>query len=115
MTMIATLLLLALETTTVQGKWTVVRDGGGRTSTVACNFVQSGKELSGTCSAANGPVPLKGTVDGNKITWTYTGESEGGTVTVTYKGTIEKPDLIQGGVTVAEYSIEGEFKATPAK
>ncbi|MBZ5604281.1 MAG: hypothetical protein LAO79_18420 [Acidobacteriia bacterium] len=86
MKMLMLLLLSAALTfaADITGKWTlnVVLDAGSGSPTF--DFVQKGEALTGTYHGQFGEAPLKGTVKGDKIEFTF-GE---GDATAKYSGTV---------------------------
>jgi hypothetical protein len=53
-------------------------------------------------------------VNGNKVTWSYKSEYDGSPITVNREGTLTG-DKITGTVSIAEYSVDGDFTATRSK
>ena len=113
---IAILIVLvpALATDAVSGKWQIHQNIVGNESDLSCTFTQSGEELSGTCDGAMGSVKINGNVAENKVTWTVQTEYNGSPLTLKYSGTLASAKMT-GGVSVDPYGVEGEFTATPAK
>jgi hypothetical protein len=104
--------LLAQTGEGISGKWDVHTVIAGNESRSACTFTQSGDELSGSCETTRGKVEIKGKVEGKTVSWAYKSEYDGTPLTVAYKGTLESAAKITGGVTVDEFSVDGEFTAT---
>jgi hypothetical protein len=72
-------------------------------------------DLTVSCTSDNGTQnSTAGKVDGKKITWTTKSEYNGSPLTINYEGKLDS-DKIVGSVTVVEFSVEGDFTATPVK
>ena len=95
----------------VTGKWlfTVTTDAG--TGTPSVTLKQTGDSLTGHYSSQLlGESELKGTVKGNKITFSFRTEVQGAPITVTYTGTIESKDAMKGSVDLGG-AASGTFTA----
>ena len=99
----------------IVGKWSIHQNIMGNESDQKCTIEVSDNKISGSCKAGDKEIPIKGTVAGNNVTWSYDTEANGGTVTLTYKATLDKEDTFAGTVDVAPYNVSGEFTATAAK
>jgi hypothetical protein len=99
----------------IVGKWSIHQNIMGNESDQQCTIAVSDNKISGSCKAGDKEIPIKGTVDGNNVTWSYDTEANGGTVTLTYKATLDKEDKFAGTVDVAPYNVSGDFTATAAK
>jgi len=85
--------------TDVSGKWlfSVVTDNGTGTPTVT--FKQQGDSITGHYSSQTlGEQDFKGTVKGNRLTFSMSLNAQGQAITVTYTGTIESADSVKGTV-----------------
>lgn len=114
--MIPLICVLALTAADVSlsGKWEVYQNISGNESRQTCTFTQDAGELTGTCETANGKVQIAGKVKDTKVTWSFKSEYNGTPLTVNYNGSIES-NKISGIVAVPEFSVDGDFSATPAK
>ncbi len=98
----------------MSGKWNVHQSIAGNDSDQTCTFTQNGSELSGTCESAQGKLTITGKVEDTKVTWSFKTEYNGQPLTVVYAGKLEAKKLA-GTVTVPEFSVDGDFSATPAQ
>ena len=121
MTTIPSLLLfaatsaLAAGAPNITGQWSVHNSIAGNESDQECKIVQTETTLTGTCKGTEKEVQIKGSIDGNKVTWKYDSEFNGSPLTLTYKGTLDDSGKIAGSVDVDPFSVTGDFTATPAK
>lgn len=93
----------------VTGKWEITTSSqrGDRTSPI--EFVQSGQDLKITMqSRQGGTVEATGKIDGDKIEWSVTQETQRGTFTRTYVGKVSE-DHMEGEV---EFGSMGSGKWT---
>jgi hypothetical protein len=95
------LLILALfagiaSAADVTGNWTAQITGpDGNNLTVAYAFKQEGAKLSGTVTGPGGDIPIQtGTVDGDKIAFTFTFTGGGGEMKVGNEGTVKGEEII---------------------
>ncbi len=88
-------LVLSAQAVNVTGKWLldVQTDAGSGTPTVT--FKQEGDKLTGHYTGQLGDVDLTGTVKGNEITFSFSGDAQGQQFKVTYTGTVDK-DTMKG-------------------
>ena len=85
------------------------------TATPALSLKQDGEKLTGEyVSAQYGKSPLKGTVKGAEVTFTFTMSVEGNGIDVTYTGTVDKDGAIAGSVNYGD-AMTGRFTATKKK
>ena len=75
----------------VTGKWMLeVNTEAGGTTTPSVTLKQQGENLTGQYSSATlGDAEVKGTIKGQNITFSLTGNAQGQSVVVTYTGTVE--------------------------
>lgn len=99
--------LRSQETVDLTGTWLlqVETSAGGGSPTFT--FKQTGDKLEGTYEGTFGKADVKGTVNGNKATWSFTAEAQGTRLNIEYRGTVEK-DTMNGTVTLGELA-EGTF------
>jgi hypothetical protein len=106
----------AAATPNLTGKWTIHQSVAGNDSDQECNFVQTDNQLTGTCKSQDGKdVPLKGNIEGSKLTWQYDSEYNGTPLTVKYSATLDDSSKISGSVEVDPFGVSGDFTATPLK
>lgn len=103
-----------LADTTLAGEWRVRNEIAGNVSEMTCTFTQKGTELTGGCTGDQASVELKGTVEDRSVRWVSTTVYEGNPLTLTYVGTLGDEGL-RGTVTVEQFSVTGDFTATPVK
>jgi len=111
----ATVTCLAADNVSLSGKWKIHQSVMGNESDSICTFTQKDNDLTGSCTADQGPGKFTGKVDGNKVSWTYETEYNGSPLTVKYAGTLDSTGNIAGSVNVEQFGVEGDFTATPAK
>jgi hypothetical protein len=95
----------------ISGTWSaaVVLDAGSGTATFVLQ--QKGDQLTGTYSGTLGEAKVTGTVQGNKVEWSFTNDQAG---KVTYTGTIESDTRIKGTCAYGELG-KGTFTAEKQK
>ena len=106
---------LAVAADPFAGKWQIHSNIGGNESDQNCTFTLKDTDLTGSCSSEKGAVNITGKVDGKKVTWSYKSEYNGSPLTVSYEGKLDSDTKITGTVTVAEFSVDGQFTATQSK
>ena len=99
----------------VTGKWAVHRNISGNEGDSTCSFTQTDKMFTGSCKSEDKEIAVKGTVDGNKVSWTFNTDYQGTPLTVTYTGTLDDSGKITGTVDVQPYNVSGDFTAAPVK
>ena len=109
----AAVVALAANNATVSGKWKIHSNAMGNEKDSECTFVQTGSDLSGTCTTDDGSADATGKVDGNKITWSYKTAYNGSPLTVQFTGTVDSAKMT-GSLTVPEFGVDGDFTATQA-
>jgi hypothetical protein len=100
--------------TTLAGEWRVRNEIAGNVSEMTCTFTQKGTELTGGCATDQSSIELKGTVEERSVRWVSKTLYEGNPLTLTYVGTLGDEGL-KGTVTVEEFSVTGDFTASPVK
>jgi hypothetical protein len=105
-------LLAADEPAKVAGTWEMTVEGPRGTRTQTLTIQQDGNKIKGTLAGQRGEVPLEGSVDGNKLSFTVTRETPGGTFTIEYTGTVEG-DSMKG--TMHTQMFDGEWTAKRAR
>jgi carbon monoxide dehydrogenase subunit G len=94
----------------LSGKWSVHSSIAGNDSDSDCTFVQTGTDLTGSCSAAGSDSKVTGKVDDTKISWQYDFQYNGSPLTMKFSGTLDS-GKVTGQVTVAQYGVGGDFTA----
>ena len=62
-----------------------------------------------------GNVEITGKVVESSVSWVFKSAYNGGPITLTYKGSLGTDGQLAGAVTVEEFSVTGDFTATPIK
>lgn len=76
-------------TVDMTGSWEITSESPRGTSTRTITFEQDGATLTGTMETQMGSVPIEGSVEGNKITFTMTFSRGDRSFEMTYTGTVE--------------------------
>jgi len=96
------------------GSWTLAVDFGSISATPSVVFKQDGETLTGEYTSQQyGSYPLKGTVTGNQLQFTFTMTIEGNAIDVAYTGTVDK-DTVKGSVNYGGIG-DGTFTGTRKK
>ena len=94
--------------------WALSVDFGTISATPSAVFKQEGETLTGQYTSQQyGTFPLKGTVKGNQLSFTFTMTIEGNAIDVLFSGTADK-DAIKGSVNYGGIG-EGTFSGTRKK
>jgi len=105
----------AAGTPNLTGQWAVHNSIAGNESDQDCKFVQTDNKLTGSCKDNEKEVQVTGSIDKNKVTWTYQSEYNGTPLTLTYTGTLDDSSKIAGSVEVSPFGVTGDFTAVPSK
>lgn len=97
--------------TDVTGTWAFQVDTSGGAGTPTITFKQDGEALTGTYEGQLGKAPLKGTVKGQAITFTFTADLQGQSAPVVYEGTVSGTSM-KGSVDIGGGAVTGTFTAT---
>ncbi len=90
------------------GTWIMQVETAAGSGSPTFTFKQTGDKLEGTYEGTFGRVDnVKGTVKGNKATWSFTADAQGTQLNIVYTGTLEK-DTMKGTVTLGELG-DGTF------
>jgi hypothetical protein len=115
MTRLLFLALLSLPFTLsaadVTGTWIFEVETQAGSGTPTFVFKQEGTLLTGTYSGALGEAKVKGTVDGDKIDFSFEADLGGTTAKVRYTGTIESASKMKGKAQFGELG-DGTFTGT---
>ena len=90
----ATLLLCAAPAyaaDTLSGTWAVQTQ-----VPVTCSFTQKDKVLTGTCQGPSNQGPITGSVDGKKVTWSWTVSANGLSFTREFSGQWDLKNAVSG-------------------
>lgn len=107
----------AAGTPNITGKWHFHQDIAGNQSDQNCDFVQTEGNLTGTCRGTgedDKEVQIKGTIDGNMLTFQYDSTYNGTPLTMKYTATLDDSGKMAGTVVVDPFNVNGEFTATPS-
>jgi hypothetical protein len=105
----------AADTASLAGKWQLHTSIAGNDFDMVCTFTQKDDALGGSCASEQGTYEITGSVNGNKVTWSYKSEYNGTPLTVKYEGAVGASNKIIGSVNVPEFSAGGDFTATQQK
>lgn len=97
------------------GEWKVRNDIASNVSEMTCSFTQKGEDLTGGCATEQGNVEITGKVVESSVSWVFKSAYNGSPITLTYKGSLGTDGQLAGAVTVEEFSVTGDFTATPIK
>jgi hypothetical protein len=114
-TILASTLVAAAPANPLTGEWSIRNDISGNVSEMRCTFTQKGEALTGGCVSEQGTVEITGTVVDTSVSWVYKSTYNGGPITLNYKGSLGTDGQVAGAVTVEEFSVTGDFAATPIK
>jgi len=98
--------------TNVTGEWNLTVETPNGTGTPTVTFKQDGETLTGTYKGRFGEAPLKGTVKGDEIKFTFTISPQGQDLQIDYTGTVEG-DTMKGKVKFGELG-DGTFSGKKA-
>ncbi|MDQ2948718.1 MAG: hypothetical protein M3Y27_22730 [Acidobacteriota bacterium] len=104
------LLSIAAFAADISGTWkaNVETDAGSGTPTFV--FKQSGDNLTGTYSGQLGEAKLTGTVQGNKVEWSFDAQAGDDKARISYHGTLDGETKMKGTVEYASLG-KGTFSA----
>lgn len=105
----------AAGTPNLTGQWAVHNSIAGNESDQDCKFVQTDNKLTGSCKDTEKEVQVTGSIDKNKVTWTYQSDYKGTPLTLTYTGTLDDSSKIAGSVEVSPFGVTGDFTAVPSR
>lgn len=97
------------------GEWKIRNDVSGNVSEFTCTFTQKAGDVTGGCTTEQGPVEVTGSAQDTSISWVFKSTYNGGPITLTYKGSLGTDGSIAGSVTVEEFSVTGDWTATPVR
>lgn len=113
--LVASLAASAHAENPLTGEWKVRNDIASNVSEMTCSFTQKGEELTGGCATDQGNVDITGKVVESSVSWVFKSAYNGAPITLTYKGSLGTDGQLAGAVTVEEFSVTGDFTATPVK
>jgi hypothetical protein len=105
---------LAAQATNVTGDWTFSVETGQGSGSPTITFKQDGEALTGTYNGMFGSAPIKGTLKGAAIVFSFEAEAQGQKIDNVYKGTVEK-DTMKGTVAIAGGQLSGTFTGSRKK
>jgi hypothetical protein len=92
---------LAAQKVDVTGKWVFTVTTGAGSGTPTVTLKQRGDSLTGHYSSQTlGEADLRGSVKGERITFSFTTELQGTSLVVTYSGTVEGSNALKGTVDI---------------
>lgn len=105
---------VAAQNQNVTGDWTFTVQTDQGSGSPSITFKQDGESLTGTYNGLFGTAPLKGTLKGTAIEFSFEAEMQGQKVDNVYRGTVEK-DEMKGTVAIAGGQLNGSFTASRRK
>ena len=102
-------LALPLCAADLTGTWDVAVDIAGNTGNPVITLKQDGNNLTGSYTGLLGEAPLKGKVDGDKVTWEFTVDYSGNNIHVVYTAVVAN-GAISGKIDFGGQA-EGTFTA----
>lgn len=114
--MVRTFLLLFLTAAMalaadITGSWSFSVDTDMGSGTPTFTFKQTGEKITGNYRGQLGEAPLTGTVQGNKITFSFEISPTGDKLTVVYTGTLEGDKAMKGAIDFGGQA-KGTFTGT---
>jgi len=100
----------SVQAVDVTGDWAFDVQTGQGAGNPAITFKQAGEAITGTYVGTFGSAPLKGTLKGTAIEFSFDAEMQGQKIDNVYKGTVEK-DTMTGSVAIAGGQLSGTFTA----
>lgn len=105
----------AAGTPNLTGNWTLHNNVAGNESDQPCKFVLTDNKLRGSCKSQDDKdLAVTGTLEGNKLTFTYDSDYNGTALTLSYTATLDDSGKIAGKFEVQPFGVSGDFTATPA-
>lgn len=111
----ATAAVVSAADPVIEGKWQVHTSIAGNENDMVCTFAQKEEALTGSCASPTQTFEITGKRTANRVTWSYKSEYNGTPLTVKYDGSLDAATGMKGNVEVPEFSVSGDFSATPAK
>jgi hypothetical protein len=108
------LLPLTLSAADVTGTWEFEVETQAGSGTPTFVFKQDGTALTGTYTGALGEAKLKGTVEGDKIEFSFEADLGGTMAKIRYTGVVESATKMKGKANFGELG-EGTFTGTKKK
>lgn len=96
------------------GVWKIHQSIAGNDADLICTFTVKDNVIGGSCGSNENPSPVKGALDGKKVTWQFDTDWNGQSLTLTYTATLTDSDSFTGNVDVQPFEVSGEFSASPA-
>ncbi len=95
------------QSTNVTGKWNLTIETQAGTGNPTVTLKQEGEQLTGNYKGRLGEAPLKGTVKGKDIQFSFKVDAQGQELQVEYSGTVDG-DTMKGKVKLGDFG-EGTF------
>jgi hypothetical protein len=99
----------------ISGEWLLHNEIANNTSEMNCTFALKGSDLTGGCTTPEITVEIAGKVEDTSVSWVYKSVYNGNPITLKYTGSLGTDGVIKGNVLVEEFSVTGDFTATPVK
>lgn len=99
--------------TDLSGTWQMAVNTDNGLTNPTMTLSQEGSTLTGSYSSeALGESDVRGSVDGNNVTITFTASLQGQSIPVVYSGTIGEDGGLSGTLDIADGMLTGTFTAT---
>lgn len=99
--------------TDLSGSWQFAVNTDNGLTNPTMTLSQEGSTLTGSYSSeALGESDVRGNVDGNDVTITFTASLQGQSIPVVYRGTIGEDGTLSGTLDIADGMLTGTFTAT---
>jgi hypothetical protein len=99
----------------ISGEWLLHNEIANNVSEMNCTFALKGADLTGGCTTPEVTVEIAGKVEDTSVSWVYKSVYNGNPITLKYTGSLGTDGIIKGNVLVEEFSVTGDFTATPVK
>ena len=94
----------------ITGTWEFQVDSDMGSGTPTFNFKQAGTKLTGTYKGQLGEAPVTGTVDGDKVEFSFEVSPAGDKIAIKYTGTVDGDNKMKGSVDFGGQA-KGTFSA----
>lgn len=78
------------------GAWKMELSVQGQASVVSCTFTQTGNAIAGPCVGAGGSHDATGSLDGDKVTFSYDTQIQGQPLKITYTAEVQADGTLKG-------------------
>ena len=97
---------------TAQDRWRIEGDVQGFPIRMTCAVDVADTVLTGSCTSDDGgTMEIRGSVEGERVTFSHDGEYEGQPLTALYTGTAQSETEVRGTIDVQPFAATGTFVA----